>query len=100
PWLVIGGAAVAVAFTSFLPWNVYGSKMFLGDVGSYLLGTVLAMLVAGAILEGVPPMAAVAPFAIYCADTSVTFTQRALRRERVLAAHRSHRYQRLNDTGW
>ncbi|MDR1237856.1 MAG: hypothetical protein LBK28_06425, partial [Propionibacteriaceae bacterium] len=32
------GAVVFGAFTGFLPWNFPKARMFLGDVGSYLLG--------------------------------------------------------------
>ncbi len=94
-WLMVGGLLLAVAFGAFLPWNVWGAGMFLGDVGSYLLGAVLAMLAAGALAVGVPVLAALAPFAIYLADTGFTLLHRLLRRENLLEAHRSHFYQRL-----
>lgn len=99
PFLTVGGALVAVAFLSFLPWNVMGSRMFLGDVGSYLLGAVLAMLAVAAIASDVPPLAVLAPFSVYVTDTSVTVVRRMLRKENILEAHRSHVYQVMVRSG-
>ncbi len=100
PSLTVGGALVAVVFLGFLPWNVLGSRMFLGDVGSYLLGAVLAMLAAGAIASGVHPIAVLAPLSVYITDTAITVVRRLLRGENILEAHRTHVYQRLFVSGW
>ena len=99
PWLQTLGLVVAASFLVFLPWNVLGSGMFLGDVGSYLLGAVVGGGVVAAVLAGVPVVAAVGPIAIYLADTLVTLVRRAARSEPVLRAHRTHAYQRLTETG-
>lgn len=90
----LGGATAGVAL-GFLPFNVPSARMFLGDVGSYLLGA----LAGGGLLlgwaEGAPILVLAAPMAIYAADTSVALLRRAARGERLLDAHREHVYQQL-----
>jgi len=98
-WLVMGGAVLAVAFLGFLPWNVLRGHMFLGDVGSYLLGAMIAALAFAAFLIGVNPIALVAPVSLYLTDTGITIFRRMRRGEPWLEAHRSHIYQRLTDRG-
>lgn len=100
PFLAVGGALVAVVFLTFLPWNVLGARMFLGDAGSYLLGAVLSMLAVGAIASGLRTLAVFAPFAIYITDTSITLIRRLRQGENIFLGHRSHMYQRLLGAGW
>jgi len=99
PWLVVAGMLLAAVFLAFLPWNLLGAGMFLGDVGSYLLGATIAGCAAGAVLGGVPWLSALAPLSVYLADTLVTLARRTLRGEPILRAHRTHSYQRLTKTG-
>lgn len=98
-WLVLGGSLLAVAFLGFLPWNVIKGRMFLGDVGSYLLGALVTALAFGAFVEGISPVALTAPVVIYLADTGTTLIGRIRRGESWFEAHRSHVYQRLTDRG-
>lgn len=92
------GIVTLGAAMGFLPWNAPRAKMFLGDVGSYLFGT----LAAGGLLlgssEGVTVAALIAPLAIYIVDVAITLVRRAFRRARLGEAHREHIYQRLVDT--
>ena len=99
PWLATIGLILAAAFLAFLPWNLIPPGMFLGDVGSYLLGGGLAATALACLAAGVHPPAAIAPLLIYWLDTVVTLVRRALRREPLLTAHRSHTYQRLTTLG-
>lgn len=99
PWLEFAGLVIAIIFAAFLPWNLTKPGIFLGDVGSYLLGAAIAAMGTGAILSGVPPLAVIAPLTIYLADTTSTLIRRAVNGELVLRAHRTHAYQRLVDTG-
>lgn len=98
-WMVLLGMIVAAAFAVFLPWNLRRPGIFLGDVGSYLLGSSIAGLGVAAWFAGVDPIAVLAPSAIYYADTISTLGRRVVRKEPILRAHRSHTYQRLTDTG-
>lgn len=89
------GAATAGAALGFLPFNVLKPGLFLGDVGSYLFGGLVA---AGSLLgwhehARIWPLAA--PLCIYAVDTSTTLVRRALRGERLTDAHRGHVYQLL-----
>lgn len=99
PWLVAPALVVAAAFASFLPWNLGRGHVFLGDVGSYLLGATLAALGAAAFLNGMEPGYLLGPVVIYLADTGYTLLVRIRTGERWYAAHRQHVYQRLTDVG-
>lgn len=94
-WLVSVGLVVAVSFFAFLPWNLGANRIFLGDVGSYLLGGTVAIAFIAAGASGISLLALVGPLAIYLADTGATLARRAARGERWQDAHRSHVYQRL-----
>jgi UDP-N-acetylmuramyl pentapeptide phosphotransferase/UDP-N-acetylglucosamine-1-phosphate transferase len=98
-WLVYVGIAIALAFGGFLPWNLSRNKVFLGDVGSYLLGASIAVTAMCAFLAGVPVEYIFSPVLIYLTDTFVTFLRRLLAGERWYAAHRQHVYQRLTIVG-
>jgi dTDP-4-dehydrorhamnose reductase len=98
-WLVIAGLLIAVSFGTFLPWNLVPPGVFLGDVGSYLLGGAIAATALAAAFAGLPLIVAVSPLTVYLADTLVTLVRRSARGEPILSAHRTHTYQRLTDTG-
>lgn len=93
-WMVISGAILAAAFVAFVPWNFNGA-IFLGDVGSYLLGGIVGIVIILGWMEGVSVYVLASPMAIYVADTGVTLTERILAREKWYEAHRDHTYQRL-----
>lgn len=99
PWLTVLGLIIAVSFAAFLPWNIFPPGMFLGDVGSYLLGAGLAALAIGSVYSGLSAVAALSPLAIYFADTLFTLIRRARLGEPIFEAHRTHVYQRLTNTG-
>ncbi|MDQ0613798.1 nucleoside-diphosphate-sugar epimerase [Microbacterium sp. W4I4] len=98
-WLIAVGLLIAVVFAVFLPWNLLPPGMFLGDVGSYLLGSFVAAATIAAVFVGAPLLTVFAPLSIYLVDTISVLVRRASRREAVLSAHRTHAYQRLTDTG-
>lgn len=70
-WMIIAGSLLAAAYAAFLPWNLSG-RMFLGDVGSYLLGGSIAGIIVLGWMGGVPLIALAAPMTIYLSDTGVT----------------------------
>lgn len=98
-WLVYAGIAIAMAFAGFLPWNLGRNRVFLGDVGSYLLGAAISITAMCAFLAGVPVEYIFSPVLIYLVDTFVTFLRRLIAGERWYVAHRQHVYQRLNIVG-
>ena len=99
-FLTTAGAAVAGGALAFLPWNAVRARVFLGDAGSYGIGVALALLAACSVIHHIPPEAALAPLALYLADTGWTLQRRVRAGERVFEAHRTHTYQQLCDVGW
>ncbi|WP_375429892.1 hypothetical protein [uncultured Friedmanniella sp.] len=93
-WIQGSGLVVAAAFLAFAPWNLH-HRVFLGDVGSYLLGGSVVGCAAALWLATGEGFLAAAPTLVYLADTGVTLLVRLRRREPLLQAHRSHVYQRL-----
>jgi Fuc2NAc and GlcNAc transferase len=96
-WALLAGV-LACSSLGFLVLNKPPARIFMGDVGSTFLGFVFAGLPL-LVVEPVPSerlwvVAAflVAPFLV---DGTFTLLRRAYRRENILAAHRSHVYQRL-----
>lgn len=101
PALQIVGVACAAVFAGFAPWNLTPRlRVFLGDVGSYLLGALVAGCATVAFLAGSGLIVSVAPLLPYVADTAYTLLCRAFRSEPVTQPHRSHVYQRLTQLGW
>jgi UDP-N-acetylmuramyl pentapeptide phosphotransferase/UDP-N-acetylglucosamine-1-phosphate transferase len=97
-WMMMLSWALAAAFIAFLPWNIRRPGIFLGDVGSYLLGGAIAGLGITATAAGVPIIVVLAPISVYIADTGSTLLKRAIQREHIFQAHRTHVYQRLTAT--
>ncbi len=100
PWLTAGGTVLAMAFLGFLPWNLGRGSVFLGDVGSYLLGASIAALAVAGFLGGVYVEYVLSPILVYAADTGYTLLRRIKAGERWYASHREHVYQRLTDVGF
>lgn len=101
PALATLGGITAASALGFLPWNFPNAKLFLGDAGSYLLGTIAA----GGILVSMSQSAeasvlTIAPLAIYFADTSLTIAIRIRRGEPITQPHRQHTYQKLVQLGF
>ncbi|OMH24089.1 UDP-phosphate glycosyltransferase [Tersicoccus phoenicis] len=102
-WLTVSALVLAAAFAAFLPWNLAGGRargpVFLGDVGSYLLGGMIAAMAAAGFLAGVYVEYLLSPLVIYLADTAFTWVRRVRAGARWYAPHRQHVYQRLTDAG-
>lgn len=98
PWLVVTAAVLLAVHLGMLPWNV-GGLAFLGDIGSYLLGSLVAICGVGVVLSGGSILLASAPASLYLADTLTTMLRRFVNHERLTEAHRSHVYQRLVSDG-
>ncbi len=96
--LQLVGVAVVGCSLGFLPWNAPSARLFLGDVGSYLFGGLVASGLLLGLSGGAPLMPLVAPLVIYAADTSAALVRRVVRGEPLLHAHREHVYQRLVST--
>jgi UDP-N-acetylmuramyl pentapeptide phosphotransferase/UDP-N-acetylglucosamine-1-phosphate transferase len=92
-WLLVA------ALLGFLWWNWSPAKIFMGDAGSTVLGASIAI----ALLNTNDPLQAWSALAItlpLTGDATYTLIRRLLRRENIFKAHRSHLYQRLQQSGW
>ena len=96
-WMTGAGLLLSLSFLAFLPWNLLPPGMFLGDVGSYLLGGCSAAMMIIALAVGIHPLAVIGPVCIYWIDTFTTLVRRLLNHEPVFQAHRTHIYQRLTN---
>lgn len=100
------GAITAGMGLGFLPFNVPNAAMFLGDVGSYLIGaSVAATVVEGSVNARKLCLSAavrlVTPLVPYLTDTGGTMLRRARQSQSLTQAHREHVYQRLvHELGW
>ena len=95
--------ALAAALVAFVVYNRPPARVYLGDGGSYLLGTALAVLLASAWAPGVAAstgVAALALVAVPVAEVAFAVVRRARSHRSLLAGDRGHPYDRLVDRGW
>ena len=102
PLAAIVGAAVAGGCAGFLVFNWAPARVFLGDVGSGVLGYTFAAL---PVLAPEPSRGTAVFFVgmslwLFLADASWTLLRRLTRGERLGRPHREHLYQRLVAGGW
>lgn len=101
--MLVGDTALALAqllvvasVLGFMLLNRPPARLFLGDVGSTLLGALVAMSILYAWNDDVTPLPSLllcwAPF---LTDATLTLLKRLLRGEKLWQAHRQHGYQQL-----
>lgn len=94
-WIIAGSAA------GFLLFNFPPAKIFMGDVGSSLLGFLAAAMSLMGVRRNIffiwTPILVFSPFIV---DATFTLARRFWRGERIWQAHKSHYYQRLVQLGW
>ena len=99
--LALGSVTIAACAAAFLCFNLHPARTFLGDAGSIPLGFLAAAIGFIGWRDGVWPwwfpLLVFSPFIV---DATVTLLRRMLTGERFWAAHRSHYYQRLVQSGW
>jgi Fuc2NAc and GlcNAc transferase len=101
PSLGLVTAAIAGASIGFLVWNWSPARIFMGDVGSGLLGFLFAALALLSERSGGPPLVSWALLGgVFIFDATITLLRRIAHGERWYAAHRSHAYQRAVQSGW
>ncbi|WP_152018638.1 MraY family glycosyltransferase [Aliarcobacter butzleri] len=103
-FILFGGnhfLVLAVAVLGFLYWNWNKAKIFMGDVGSTLLGYNVAILtIYYANQEPNNFWIWIILFGVYWFDATLTLIRRKLNKERLSQAHKKHAYQRLTQAGW
>lgn len=98
PEVAVAAAALLGALLGFAPWNRPVARLFLGDVGSLPIGIATGWMLLDLAGRGGVAAAILLPL-YYVADATITLGRRALAREPVWKAHRSHYYQRARDNG-
>jgi len=103
-FVLFGGAhflVLAVAVLGFLYWNFGNAKIFMGDVGSTLLGYSVAIFTLYyANQEPTNLWIWIVLFSLFWFDATLTLIRRKLNGEQLSKAHKKHAYQRLNQSGW
>jgi len=104
-FLLFGGShflVLIVAVLGFLVWNWHKAKIFMGDVGSTLLGYNVAIFtIYYANSESSSGMWIwIILFGLFWFDATLTLFRRKLKGEKLSQAHRKHAYQRLVQSGW
>lgn len=90
---------LVAALLGFLYWNWSPAKIFMGDVGSTVLGAsvgIALLLEPTTSVQAWSTLVIILPIA---SDAIYTLIRRLLRRENIFKAHRSHLYQRLQQSG-
>lgn len=101
PGLSLLSATIGGASLGFLVWNWSPARIFMGDVGSGLLGFLFAALALLSERGGGPPLISWVLFGgVFIFDATVTLVRRMATGERWYAAHKSHAYQRAVRSGW
>jgi Fuc2NAc and GlcNAc transferase len=99
--LALVAALVAMSCAGFLWWNWPPAKIFMGDVGSGLLGYCFAVLALAGEKSGQLPAAVwLVLLGVFVVDATFTLISRVLAGERWYTAHRSHAYQRSVQLGY
>ncbi|MCT7650818.1 glycosyltransferase family 4 protein [Aliarcobacter butzleri] len=103
-FILFGGnhfLVLAVAVLGFLYWNWNKAKIFMGDVGSTLLGYNVAIFtIYYANQEPTNFWIWIILFSVYWFDATLTLIRRKLNKEKLSLAHKKHAYQRLTQAGW
>lgn len=99
-------AATAGAAAGFLVFNRPPARVFLGDAGSYALGTVLAVLACARLQEGsetfgplAVALSVLALLGVPLAEVGSTVVRRLVQRRPLTAGDRDHLYDRLVQRG-
>jgi Fuc2NAc and GlcNAc transferase len=98
--LGVAAALVGAGSLGFLLWNWPPARIFMGDVGSGLLGYCFGVLALAGEGRGVPLLGWFILLGVFVVDATVTLIRRMARGEAWYAAHRSHAYQRAALSGW
>lgn len=95
------GLLLASATFGFLIWNWPKAKIFMGDVGSTLLGFSVAVL---AVYHQNMQMSSLWVWliltSVFWFDATVTLVRRFINKEKLSEAHRKHAYQRIVQSGF
>jgi Fuc2NAc and GlcNAc transferase len=92
---------LVAAIAGFLMWNWPKAKIFMGDVGSTLLGftvAIFAIYFQNTRQVSIPVILILT--AVFWMDATITLLRRLRNREKLHEAHRKHAYQRIVQAGF
>lgn len=93
--------SIAAIVTGFLLWNKPPAKIFMGDVGSTLLGFLVIMFgLLGEVYYRVPFLLWIILYSVFLFDATITLVRRICHGDTWYQAHRLHAYQRLQLEHW
>lgn len=92
-WLLVA------ALLGFLIWNWSPAKIFMGDVGSTSLGAIVSFSLLSSHQSTSEAWSALVITLPILGDAAYTLFRRLLNHENVFKAHRSHIYQRIQQSG-
>jgi len=102
-FLLFGGShfvVFCVAVLGFLVWNWHKAKIFMGDVGSTLLGYNIAIYAIYYANDGTSILVWIILFGVFWFDATLTLWRRYKNGDILSQAHKKHAYQRLVQSGW
>lgn len=95
------GFALGGACAGFLIWNRPPARLFMGDVGSLLVGGMLGWLAYAGAAQGVVSVwLSLMVCALFVVDATATLLSRVVSGGQWYTPHREHAYQRLIQAGW
>ena len=95
------GLLLAAATLGFLLWNWPKAKIFMGDVGSTLLGFTVAVMAIYHQNNGISSLWVwLILTSVFWFDATVTLFRRFINKEKLSEAHRKHAYQRAVQSGF
>jgi Fuc2NAc and GlcNAc transferase len=106
-YFIFGGEhflVLVVASLGFLVFNWHKAKIFMGDVGSTMLGYTIAIFTlyyqnnSSEDISGL--LVWILLFSLYWVDATLTLYRRFKTKNKLTEAHKEHFYQRLNQSGW
>lgn len=103
-YMLFGGEhflVLAAAVFGFLLWNWHRAKIFMGDVGSTLLGYNVAIFtIYYANASSVDFWVWIVLFGLFWFDATLTLVRRFKNNESLSMPHKKHAYQRLHQSGY
>jgi len=92
---------LVMAVLGFLVWNWHKAKIFMGDVGSTLLGYNIAIFTIYYTNQDAQNFWVwIALFGLFWFDATLTLIRRKKNGEKLSQAHKKHAYQRIVQAGW
>ena len=103
-YVFFGGShflVLTMSILGFLVWNWHTAKIFMGDVGSTLLGYNIAIFTLYYANQDASNFWVwIILFGLFWFDATFTLYRRYRNGEKLSKAHKNHAYQRLHQSGW